>query len=242
MLNIIFKDNICDYSYLSIASNRIRKFSTARPSVISISHYFSPERRKVEEFIENIYAEKYGATITSHYPILMSVRDTEDNIIAAVGFRYADEERLFLEQYLNEEIEVILGNKFKNKDISRGKIIEVGGLASRGNGASIFLFTALATYLQREGKEYVSVTATTFLRAYFAKIGLKPKFISNAENWKLPDNGLNWGTYYATEPQVIAGTLSSVCKLLKRKLKAELRDSDAEYFARIHKKLDDYSI
>lgn len=242
MLNIIFKDNISECSYLSIASKGIRKFSTARPSVISLSHYFSPERRKVEEFIENIYAEKYEAKISSHYPILMSVRDIEDNIIAAIGFRYADEERLFLEQYLNEKIEDILGNKFKDKDINRGKIVEVGGLASKGNGASIFLFTALATYLKREGKEYVSVTATTFLRRYFAKIGLKLKFISKAENSKLIDNGASWGTYYATEPQVRAGTISSVCKLLKRKLKAELRDSDASYFARLHKKMEDYSI
>ncbi len=241
MLNIIFTNNLEITRYLSLSNRKVSRFSPLKPSVISINDIFSPERRRVEKFIEDIYAKHYGATITSHYPILMSVRDVNNNIIAALGFRYATKEALFLETYLDEAIESSLSKKFKT-DVSRDQIVEVGGLASMGNGASIFLFTALATYLQQQDIEYVSVTATKFLRGYFNKIGLKPKEIRFADNNRLADKGASWGSYYNTEPQVIAGTLSSACKLLKKKLSATLSRSDAEYFARIHKKSGDYSI
>lgn len=241
MLNITFKNNLEIPRCLSFSGKKIRKFSKLKPSVISINDIFSPERRRVEEFIEYIYEKNYGAKIISHYPILMSVRDANDNIIAALGFRYAAQEDLFLESYLDEAIESSLGKKFRT-DIDREQVVEVGSLASLGNGASIFLFTALATYLQQQNIEYVSVTATKFLRSYFKKIGLNPKEISFADNSKLIDGGSSWGSYYDTEPQVIAGTLSSACNLLKRRLSATLSRSDDEYFARIHKKTQDYSI
>ncbi len=37
--------------------------------------------------------------------MLMSVHDAEDNILGALGFRYARDEPLFLEQYLEVPVE-----------------------------------------------------------------------------------------------------------------------------------------
>lgn len=234
MLNIRFTDSFNDESFLSFSSKKIRRYSIADASVISIADYFSPERKKVEEFIENIYESKYGAKITSHYPILMSVRDSAGNIIAALGFRYGAKENLFLEQYLDEPAQNIVSEKFKDINLERGDLVEVGSLASIGGGASIFLYTALTAYLQKQGKKYIIVTATQFLRKYFAKLGLRPKFISKADNSRLSDKGASWGSYYASEPEVIAGDIDSACRMLKKHLKAELKDSDNDYLARIH--------
>ena len=75
---------------LSLDGGSWLKRMAARPRVISIMPAFTDERRKVEDFIIEVYNRSYGAKIGVHYPILMSVRDDQNNILAALGFRYAD--------------------------------------------------------------------------------------------------------------------------------------------------------
>ena len=57
----------------------------------------------------------------------MSVRDAGGTILAAVGFRYAKEEPLFLENYTGAPIEQVLRTP-------RERIAEIGNLASAGGG------------------------------------------------------------------------------------------------------------
>jgi hypothetical protein len=101
----------------------------------------------VEAFIRAVYVRSYKADIAVSYPILMSVRDAGGTILAAVGFRYAKEEPLFLENYTGAPIEQVLRTP-------RERIAEIGNLASAGGGASIFLFAALASYLNFKGIDY----------------------------------------------------------------------------------------
>jgi len=211
------------------------------PNIINIACCFQPERARVEHFIQHVYAETYGAMIGEHYPSLMSLRDGNDRIRAAAGFRMASREKLFLEYYSNTPIEVELSRAW-NKDVGRNQIIEIGHLAADGCGASILLFTALARYLRKQGHAHVVVTGTSTLRRYFKTIGLNSKILFDANPKHVPDQGASWGSYYATKPKVLAGDISSGCARLEEFLARHHRRERHRLVTRLHYNLSDMRI
>jgi len=220
---------------LLLNSRALRRFTTLLPSVIDISSRFAPERQKVEAFIRDVYRKSYNADITVSYPTLMSVRNSEGDILAAAGFRMANEEPLFLEQYTRTPIENILGSVF-TQHVTRKDIAEIGNLASHGKGASVFLFAAIASYLLSEGARYAAVTGTDQLHRRFELMGLNPHVICDASRDLLDSTEKSWGTYYDTQPRVLAGSLeSSMCQLNKR-LGAVYQENGITLFPRLHKK------
>jgi hypothetical protein len=166
------------------------------------------ERRRVERFIEDAYAEAYGGQIHAHYPTLMSVQDEAGAIYAVVGFRHAGEEPLFLEQYLDAPVEAVLGHSLGTA-VDRGHVVEIGGLASSGQGATVFLFAAMARHLQREGLRFAVATATGELRRIFHKAGLGALQLAAADPRRLEDGGAAWGAYYQSDPVVLAGLIEA---------------------------------
>ena len=212
---------------------RMRRFSALTPSVISITGRLVPERRRVEAFIETVFAEHYQAQINQHYPTLMSVRNADDVILGALGFRFAAMERLFLEQYLDQSIESAASGVL-GQSVARHGVVEVGNLASKGQGASIFLITALIAYLKQQGYRYVVFTATAMLHQYFTTIGLKPEVIADADQSRLADGGVSWGGYYDTQPRLIVGDIDHSNTRLHRFLGIELQSVDDALFARLH--------
>lgn len=180
-----------------------------RPTIVSITPTFSKDRAEVKDFIIHTYAQAYHAQIGVHYPILMSVRNDEGRILAALGFRCAAEAPLFLEQYLPEPIEEIL-------DAPRSQITEIGNLASAGGGASIFLFAALSAYLNSKGQTHAVVTGTKFIEKRLRSLGLRPVRIAPADPALLLQKNESWGTYYETKPYVLAGKIDEgYCSLQK---------------------------
>ncbi len=99
MLTLRYKENNLNTAKLHLKESRTLKLSALTPSVVSITGLFEPERQRVEDFIKAIYKQSYNADISVDYPVLMSVRNKDNDILAAVGFRYADKENLFLERY-----------------------------------------------------------------------------------------------------------------------------------------------
>ena len=156
MLTLRYEENNLNTANLYLKEKRTAKISTLNPTVVSITGMFEPERARVEAFIKDIYKKSYGAEIQVDYPVLMSVRNANGDILAAVGFRYADKAPLFLEHYTHQPINTILS-------CLRSEIVEIGNLASDGNGASIFLFAALASYLNNKKIRYATITGTDFL-------------------------------------------------------------------------------
>jgi hypothetical protein len=199
--------------------------------VINITGLFEPERARVEDFIKGIYKDRYNANIEVSYPILMSVRNDAGDILAAVGFRYAADEKLFLEQYTNQLIENILR-------CQRNRIVEIGNLASAGQGASVFLFAALASYLNNRNILYAAITGTDFLHRHFERTGLKPQKICDADIGAVLQDGQNWGTYYDTKPRVLVGQVDMGVKRLKAVLGAKFEDCRPRLFPRLHYKAD----
>lgn len=180
---------------------------TLSSSVIRFDDPRTGERRRVERFIEDTYAEAYGSRIQAHYPTLMSVQDEAGVIYAVVGFRHASEERLFLEQYLDAPAEVVLGQAI-GAPVERAHVVEIGGLASSGQGATVFLFAAMARHLEREGLRFAVATATGELRRIFSRAGLGALQLARADPRRLDDGGGAWGAYYQTDPVVLAGCIA----------------------------------
>lgn len=214
---------------------RMRRFSVLTPSVISITGRLVPERRRVEQFIERVFADHYQAQIVQHYPTLMSVRNHEDVILGALGFRFAASEALFLEQYLDQPVEDAASGLL-DQPVARQGIVEVGSLASHGQGASIFLITALIAYLKQLGYCHVVFTATAELHQYFVAIGLEPQVIADADQSRLCDGGASWGSYYDTQPRLIVGDIDHANTRLHRFLGVQLQSVDEALFARLHPK------
>ncbi len=196
-----------------INRHTVGRFARVTPALISLTQYFLPERRKVEAFIEKTYAEKYGAVIKTHYPYLMSARNASGNILAAIGFRLANDAPLFLEQYLDQPIEQEISNKLGHR-VEREKIAELGSLASQGQGATFFLFMVLADYLKSQELSYATITGTRVLARFFNHLGLDPRQLARADQSRLQDQSVKWGTYYATSPQVLFGDIAAGCRLL----------------------------
>ncbi len=154
----------------------------------------------------------------------MTILDKNNHILAAVGFRFADREELFLEQYLDDKVENILSSKYQ-KNISRDQIVEIGSLASGGEGMSKFLFIALAAYLRKMGCSYAVMTGTSKLRSSFKKLNLKPITLCEASKERLADRTEDWGSYYDVKPQVLAGNIDSGYNTLKTVLGARITSS-----------------
>ena len=222
-------------AHLGFNRRRVKRFTALAPSLIAITTYSSFNRRRVERFIEHTFHRTYGAKIDKHYPTLMSVHDEEDNILAAVGFRFAKDEPLFLEQYLDGPIEQRL-QEHSHKPVAREVIAEVGNLASLGQGASIFLFAALNAYLAQHGIQIDTFTATDSLHRHFTKLGMNAVELGKANQEKLPDFGFSWGTYYKETPRVVAGSVQQVLFGLHRHLQMVLETSDTDMTAHLYPK------
>ena len=88
-------------------------------------------------------------------------------------------------------------------------MVEIGSLASSGQGATVFLFAAMAHHLQSEGLRFAVATATDELRRIFHKAGLGALQLARADPRRLDDGGGSWGAYYQTDPVVLAGSIDA---------------------------------
>lgn len=235
MLTLQYRENNLNTANLHLKENRISRISTQHPCVVSITGLFEPGRQRVEDFIKVLYKQSYNADIQVDYPILMSIHNADGDILAALGFRYAGKGPLFLEHYTGRPIDIIL-------NCSRGEIVEIGNLASAGQGASVFLFVALASYLNNKNIRYAAITGTDFLHRYFKKMGFDPRKICDADIAAIQEDGQCWGRYYDTQPRVLAGSLETAVKRLKSILGAEFEDCRPRLFPRLRYKQCEYAV
>ena len=198
-----------------------------RPSVVSILPSLAPERALVERFITEVYARAYGARIRVQYPVLMSIRDRDGKLLAALGFRPAAEQALFLERYLEQPVESLLV-------VPRSHIVEIGNLASAGGGTSLFLYAALAAYLHHKGFTWAVATGTGTLEQRLVQLGLQPRKLACAAPLSLQPADEDWGRYYEARPSVLAGSIETGLRRLQRRLGADYRESRPRLFPRLH--------
>lgn len=205
---------------LKFDETRMRRFTGLAPKVISIHHLMRPERLRVEAYLEAAYASAFNGMIRRHYPTLMSVQDGQGRIHAAVGFRFAAQDPLFLEQYLDEPVEAAIARKLGGP-VARGGVAEIGNLGSGSAGASMFLFLALARHLDQNGCTHAVATATRQLRRSFGRVGFETQVLTRAEPARLGEAAAEWGVYYERDPEVLAGAIGPALEPLSQMLVAE---------------------
>lgn len=206
---------------LCLDSARIGRLTRLCPVEIRVVTEGHADRRSIETFIEEVYRRTHGASVTRHYPTLLSLHDEYGRIHGALGLRSAAREPLFLEQYLPTPIEDAIAG-ITGDMIGRAEIAEVGSLASAGNGASVFLVIAAATFLDSRHFSYAVVTANAAMRRIIDAFGFNHTVLGPAHSEALREGGNSWGRYYASSPFMLAGPVAPACDLIAPYLPLEL--------------------
>jgi hypothetical protein len=186
----------------------------ARTGGLIVHRPGEPGRRDVERFISQIYAARYGADLQTFAPYLVSVR-ADGRIVAAAGYRPADEGPLFLERYLDGPVEALLPPGAAGP-CGRAGIVEVGHLASGCAGEGPRLIRMLGLHLAALGFDWVVSTLTQELRALFLRLGVEPLTLGEADPSALGPEAARWGSYYDHRPTVLAGQIAPALRTIDR--------------------------
>jgi hypothetical protein len=170
-----------------------------------------PRRRQVEQFIAQRFLEVHGARISVFMPELIALFGDDGNVLAAVGFRSADSEVLFLEHYLDTSIDQAIACHATRALPQRERIVEIGNLASIDRQASRKLFAVLAGVLAARDFEWAVFTGCTSLHRMFNALGVETVYLGRALQSRLPADQQTWGSYYEDNPRVVAGKVSRGC-------------------------------
>jgi hypothetical protein len=162
----------------------------------------SPNRCDVEQHIADVFAATYGAEVTEFAPFLMSLV-CAGNVSAAAGIRPAATGPLFLEQYLDSPVEQALSNCY-GKSIDRDEIFELGNLAALRSGVCQLFYLIMAGVIARTKLKHVVFSGTKEVQRGLHKLGFHMETIVAADPSRLGDAAANWGTYYASDSQVMA--------------------------------------
>lgn len=178
------------------------------PVTTAISEHDAPDRLELEQFIRTMFKRVHGADIQYFLPKLISVRDENGKLLAACGLRHADEGKLFLENYLNSPVEMLLSHH-NNRSISRSAILEVGNLAVAEPANVRSLLASISLYLHSTDSEYAVFTGISTLRNSLTKLNMPLQLLGEANIACIPEHErAAWGTYYNERPQVMA-----ICRL-----------------------------
>ena len=188
----------------------------ARSMTVRATHHDaeSPRRNDAEQFIRQVFSERYGADVKSFAPSLVLVEEG-DRIVASAGWRGADVAPLFLERYLDAPIEAVIGERI-GAPLKRERIVEVGNLASERSGGSLDIILHMARHLHQEGFEWVVFTATQQLIGIFSKLGLPLLALARADSSRLGDEASAWGSYYEMQPVVVTGRIRQAIERMRK--------------------------
>lgn len=177
------------------------------PDPVRVAHIGvgSPRRQEAENFIRDVFHRHHEAYVRSFTPNLLLL-EQQERVIAAVGWRGAAQEPLFLERYLDEPVEILM-QRLTGQEFSRERVVEVGHLASDKPGGSVQVIVSLARHLTRDGYEWVVFTATRELVRIFTKLGLPLLALAKADPARLGAQARDWGRYYDSQPIVVAGPI-----------------------------------
>lgn len=188
-------------------SGALRNVLQSRRLPLTVNHTVlgSPRRKDAETFVRGAFKARYQAEVSSFAPNLMLLEQGE-RTVAVTGWRCAGDERLFLECYLDEPIENAV-ERLAGQPVRREKIVEVGNLAAERAGGSVDVILTLGRHLDQLGYEWVVFTATRELIGIFRKLGLPLLALAPADPSRLPEPVDDWGSYYESNPIVVAGRI-----------------------------------
>jgi hypothetical protein len=187
--------------------NPITSLARDKTQFLTLIHKSNdPSSVATKEFIKADFLKHHNAHIKEFMPNLVTIINKTKKICAVVGYRNADQNKLFLEQYLDNPIEDYI-SKHCGIQIPRNQIVEVGNLACSANGYARLVIIRLTELLYESGFRWVAFTATNGLYNSFLRLGLTPHAIAPANVSALHETRSNWGTYYDANPQVMFGSI-----------------------------------
>jgi len=164
----------------------------------------APCRREVEAFIAAVFKQVYGAEVNQFMPQLVALRDASGILMAAFGLRNAAQEKLFLEQYVDEPIEQLMSRQLQ-RNIRRAEITCIGNLAvANPRNAGVLIAHVIQHSLSMDLPWGVA-TAHHSLQNGLIKGGvdLFPMAMANPERLSAEERA-KWGSYYKHTPQIVA--------------------------------------
>src|SRR5688572_18884945 len=164
-------------------------------------------RSELERFIAERFRIAYGAQVRHFCRQLLGMRDAAGAWQAAAGFSPAADGALYLEHYLDRPVEAVLSDALGTQ-VPRGHIVEVGNLASAAKGFGCRFLPTLRRHLLEREFRWVVFTATRQVRAILEYLAFDARALAPAAPSRLPDGGVGWGTYYAHDPNVMAGCIA----------------------------------
>jgi len=184
--------------------------------VFTIHRQSDADRAEVEAFVADKFYEAFGAQIHEYMPALLSMR-CMNGFSGVIGMRKAATSPLFLERYLDADIETVMAQRL-GQDIERREIIEIGNLVAGRKGPSQFVFLVAMTALYDAGYRWITFTATRSLANNLDKLGFPMTVLADASVECLDQiEAQEWGTYYASKPQVYAGSLEDAMAIARKR-------------------------
>jgi hypothetical protein len=187
------------------------------PTEVGLEGPLAFARDEVESFIRAAFLTAYDADVRHFMPQLMTLRDTQGALMAALGLRGPDAGPLFLEYYLDRPAEQALAAVI-GRPVARSQLVEVGNFAVGAAGGGRWLITALTAFLHGAGSAWAVFTCGPGLRNSFRRLGIPLYPLAEADPDCLsPDERSRWGRYYDQHPMVmVAGVAESHAALTER--------------------------
>ncbi|TNF35302.1 MAG: thermostable hemolysin [Gammaproteobacteria bacterium] len=181
---------------------------------LALSPASDPKREELTRYIHTQFARHYGADVHSFLPWLVGLY--KDEAVAAVaGIRFARDEQLYLEHYLDEPIEAAIAH-IPGLAVHRHEIAEIGNLAGTVRSCVRELFVALACLTQAAGMKVVTCTANPAVRAVFREMKMPFKPVCTAVPSRLGKGASQWGSYYARTCVIMAVNIDDVIDAMAR--------------------------
>lgn len=145
-------------------------------------------------------------------PMLLALQGRGGRVCGVTGYRQAGIEDLFLERYLDQPVQHAI-SAASGVHVNREQVVEVGNLASLSCRAAVHLVALLPQHLFQQGRRWVVFTATQGVRHILQRFRAPLYELAPARAECVSDLDDDWGSYYRTDPRVMAGYLPDGLKL-----------------------------
>lgn len=191
------------------------------PTKVELNGPKSVERVEAENFVRGSFMTHYGAHIDHFLPSLMTLRNDGGRLLAVLGLRNPEDEKLFLEHYLESPVEQVL-NRTIQSQVKRTDLIEVGNFAVGAVGGGRWLITALTAFLHTSGRQWAVFTCGPILRNAFDRLGIRLIDLALADPRSLTsEESRKWGSYYDSKPRVMAANVAQSHQVLSELFEKE---------------------
>ncbi|WP_295802190.1 thermostable hemolysin [uncultured Microbulbifer sp.] len=218
-----------------VGTSRARSIAGNSPLGFRLCGIDGDQRIPVESYITAQFRDVYGARIRHFLPWLLTC-GKGDELHGVLGLRRAEQEPLFLEQYLGLPVEEVL-SAAADEPVARDGIVEIGNLVATARGSSRLLFLMLAELFAAADLTWAIFTATPEVQHLLQKLTDNQRVLCRADGACLGTALADWGSYYACRPAVVAINVDAERrKLLDRPLVGELLAAcrpQAAVFARL---------